>query len=97
MLSTKLAIRLARRWQNAWDAARKPKPALDTAWERLETRFDIARRVRSRLKFASAGQFPVGVRNLTADLGYHLGELARMLANLREDLTSKWPLPSRRR
>jgi len=83
MLSTKLALRLARRWQDAWEAARKPKPALDTAWDRLESRFDIARRVRARLEFASAGQFPLGVRNLTADLGYHLGELARMLGNLR--------------
>jgi hypothetical protein len=94
MLSSKLAIRLARRWQDAWEATRKPKPALDTAWERLESRFDIARQVRQRFDFASVRQFPVGVRNLTADLGYHLGELARLLASLREDFTAKRPPPA---
>ena len=93
MLSTKLALRLARRLQDAWEAARKPKPALDTAWDRIETRYDIARRVRERLLFASRGQFPVGVRTLSADLGYHLGELARIASGIREDMTSKWPLP----
>jgi len=93
MLTIKMAVRLARRLQVAWEAARKPKPALDHAWDRIESRFDYARQVRHRLGFASERLFPVGVRNLTADLGYHLGELARMLANLREEITSKRPSP----
>jgi hypothetical protein len=91
MLTTKLALRLARKWQTVWEASRKPQPVLNSAWERLESRFVIAQQVRQRLEFVSDRHFTVGVRNLTADLGYHLGEMARMVSSLREELSARRP------
>src|SRR4051812_46519022 len=93
MLTTKLALRLARKWQTVWEASRKPKSVLDSPWERLESRFDIVQQVRQRLGFISCRHFTVGARTLTADLGYHLGELSRQVTNLRDELTAKRPPP----
>jgi hypothetical protein len=91
MLTTMLALRLARKWQTAWEATRKPKPAFDAAWDRVEGRFDIAQRIRQRLEFVRDRQFTVGLRNLTADLGYHLGELGHLVSSLRNDLMARPP------
>jgi hypothetical protein len=93
MLSTKLALRLAKRWQTTWEATRKPQLNLDYAWDRFESRFDMVRRVRQRLDFTSAGLFPLGVGNLNADLRHHLGELTSLAGSLRDEITASRRCP----
>ena len=88
MLSTKLALRLAQHLMAAWEAARQPQPSLDNAWQRIESRFDRAREVREHLEFAIERRFAASTQSLSSDLKYHLGELARMLGSLREELAA---------
>jgi hypothetical protein len=88
MLPIKLALRLARKLQQAWEAARKPQPSLDNAWQRIESRFIRAREVRERLHFALERGFAAGTQSLSTDLQYHLGELAQQLGGLREVFTT---------
>ncbi|MCW2750109.1 MAG: hypothetical protein JWR83_1219, partial [Aeromicrobium sp.] len=89
MLSIPLALRLARRLQGAWEATHPERSGHDHAWQRLASRFDLARRVQDRLAFVADRHFPTALRNLTADLRYHVGELAHFAAQLRDDLVAK--------
>jgi transposase-like protein len=68
MLSTKLALRLARRLQRASEASRPVRSGHDNSWQRIVSRFELASRVQERHAFIAARYFPNALRNLTADL-----------------------------
>ena len=78
MLTTKLALRLARHWMSAWEAARQPRPSLDNAWDRIESRYARAQSIRRRLDFALERGFAAGTQSLSTDLRFHLGELTSL-------------------
>jgi hypothetical protein len=91
MFPTKPALRLARRWREAWEAAFRHEPDPATAWERLAIRFEAAARVHGRLAFARAGLFPRGVRTLESQLRNHLAELVSLARPLRDALATEPP------
>jgi hypothetical protein len=91
MLPTKPALRLARRWREAWEAAFRHGPDTAFGWERLAARFESARQVSRRLAYARGGTFPRGVPALESQLRAHLAELVTLARTLRDELV---PRPS---